>query len=322
MTTRMTSARFVGRSGQLAELEAALRDAGEGRPSLALVGGESGVGKSRLADELKRHARESGARVLAGDCVELGEDELPYAPLLSALRPLVRDEDPALDELAPSYRAAIDAIMPGLGSGHSAGDATQSRVFESLGEETPVVLVVEDLHWADSSTRSFIGFLARTVCRERLLVVGTYRSDELHRRHPLRPLLAELASDQYARLLELPRFTPEELAEQLEGILAGRPEADLVERIYARSEGNALYAEEILAAGLDGRGALPPTLCDALMLRGDRLSPRAQELIRWLACQPAADHGLVAAVAGFEPQELRDALREAVASHIVVTVGD
>jgi ATP/maltotriose-dependent transcriptional regulator MalT len=267
--------------------------------------------------------------VLAGDCVELGEDELPYAPLLSALRPLVRDEDAALDELAPSYRAAIEAIMPGLGSGHSAGDATQSRVFEallalleSLGEEAPVVLVVEDLHWADSSTRSFIGFLARTVCSERLLVLGTYRSDELHRRHPLRPLLAELSSDQYARLLELPRFTPEELAEQLEGILAGRPEAELVERIYSRSEGNALYAEEILAAGLDGRGALPPTLRDALMLRVDRLSPRAQELLRGLACQPAADHSLLAAVAGLEPAELRDALREAVASHIVVTLAD
>jgi len=329
MTTRMTSARFVGRAGELAELEAALRDAAEGRPSLALVGGESGVGKSRLADELKRHARESGARVLAGDCVELGEDELPYAPLLSALRPLVRDEDPALDELAPAYRAAIDAIMPGLGSGHSAGDATQSRVFEallalleSLAEEAPVVLVVEDLHWADSSTRSFLGFLARTVCTERLLLVGTYRSDELHRRHPLRPLLAELASDQFSRLIELPRFTPEELADQLEGILAGQPEAGLVERIYSRSEGNALFAEEILAAGLDGRGALPPTLRDALMLRVERLSPRAQELLRWLACQPAADHSLVAAVAGLEPVELRDALREAVASHIVVTVAD
>ena len=219
--------------------------------------------------------------------------------------------------------------MPGLGTSASAGDATQSRVFEallallqSLGEETPVVLVVEDLHWADSSTRSFIGFLASTVCNVRLLLVGTYRSDELHRRHPLRPLLAELASDQYTRLLDLPRFTPEELAEQLEGILAGRPDAELVERIYARSEGNALYAEEILAAGLDGRGALPPTLRDALMLRVDRLSPKAQELLRWLACQPAADHALLAAVAGLETPELRDALREAVASHIVVTLPD
>ena len=329
MATRMTSARFVGRAAELAELQAALRDAAERRPSLALVGGESGVGKSRLADELKRHARDAGARVLSGDCVELGDDELPYAPLLSALRPLVREGDPALDALAPPFRAALDDILPGLGSAAPAGGATQSRVFEallslfeSLAEEEPVLLVVEDLHWADSSTRSFIGFLARTICNERILVVGTYRSDELHRRHPLRPVLAELASDPYARLLELPRFTPEELAEQLEGILADRPAPDLVERLYSRSEGNALYAEEILAAGLDGRGSLPPTLRDALMLRVERLSPRPQELLRWIACQPSADHELVEAVAGLEPAELRAALREAVASQIVVTVGD
>ena len=327
MAIRMTSARFVGRTRELAELQVALQDAAESRASLALVGGESGVGKSRLAEELSRHARESGARVLSGDCVELGEDELPYAPLLTALRPLVRDGDPALEALAPSLRAALDAILPGLGAGSSGAEAPQSGVFEALlalldnlTESGPVLLIIEDLHWADSSTRSFIGFLARTICNERVLIVGTYRSDELHRRHPLRPLLAELASDPYARLLELPRFTPEELAEQLEGILAGPPEPELVERVYSRSEGNALYAEEILAAGLDGRGALPQTLRDALMLRVERLSAPAQELIRWLACQPAADHALVAAVTGLEASELRDALREAVASHIVVTV--
>src|ERR671916_928270 len=160
MTSRMTSARFVGRTAELAELQAALSDAAERRPSLALVGGESGVGKSRLADELKRHARESGARVLSGDCVELGDDELPYAPLLSALRPLVREGDPALDALAPPLRAALDDILPGLGRTGAPGDATQSRVFEallslfeSLGEDAPMLLVVEDLHWADSSTR-------------------------------------------------------------------------------------------------------------------------------------------------------------------------
>jgi len=329
MATRMTSARFVGRAGELAELQAALSDAAGSRPSLALVGGESGVGKSRLADELKRHAHDAGARVLSGDCVELGDNELPYAPLLTALRPLVRDGDPALEGLAPPLRAALDAILPGLGDTRRAGEEPQSRVFEALlalltalSEDDPVVLVVEDLHWADSSTRSFIGFLSRSVCDERLFVLGTYRSDELHRRHPLRPLLAELSSDPYARLIELPRFTPAELAEQLAGILADRPDPDLVERLYARSEGNALYAEEILAAGLDGRGALPPTLRDALMLRVERLSPRAQDVLRWLACQPAADHALVAAVAGLEGAELRDALREAVTSQIAVTVGD
>jgi ATP/maltotriose-dependent transcriptional regulator MalT len=195
-------------------------------------------------------------------------------------------------------------------------------VLQALAEEEPVLLVIEDLHWADSSTRSFIGFLSRTMCSERLLIVGTYRSDELHRRHPLRPLLAELGSDPYSRLIELPRFTREELGEQLAGILADPPRAELVERVFARSEGNALYAEEILAAGLDGRGALPPTLRDALMLRVERLSKNAQDVLQWLACRPAADHALVAAVAGLEPGDLHDALREAVASNIVVTVDD
>ena len=257
MATRMTSDRFVGRSGELAELRAALEEAIASRPSLALVGGESGVGKSRLADELARHAREAGVRVLSGDCVELGDDELPYAPLLTALRPLVRDGDPSLQALAPQLRSALDAILPGVGGGAAPSTCRSRRVFEALlallealAEEEPVLLVIEDLHWADSSTRSFIGFLSRTMCSERLLIVGTYRSDELHRRHPLRPLLAELGSDPYTRLIELPRFTREELGEQLEGILADPPRAELVERVYARSEGNALYAEEILAAGL------------------------------------------------------------------------
>src|SRR5688572_31375684 len=225
MSTRMTSARFVGRSGQLAELEAALHDADERRPSLALVAGDSGVGKSRLVEELTRRARASGARVLSGDSVELGEGELPYAPLLGALRPLVRERDPALEALSPALRLALASILPGLDEqGRRDGSgATQSYVFEALlalleelAEESPVVLVIEDLHWADSSTRSFLGFLVRALCGERLLVVATYRSDELHRRHPLRPLLAELTRDPSSRLIELSPFTREELAEQLE----------------------------------------------------------------------------------------------------------
>ena len=325
MANRMTSAHFVGRSAQLAELEAALRDAAARRPSLALIAGESGVGKSRLADELVGRARDQGARVLWGDCVELGEGELPYAPLLGALRPLVRDPDPAVAALPPALRAGLDSLLPGLGTTSGGEPVTQARVFEgllalleTLGEDGPVVLVIEDLHWSDSSTRHFLSFLARSMCGAPLLVVGTYRSDELHRRHPLRPLLAELSRDPTTLMVELPPFTREEMGEQLEGILAAAPDPGLVERMYSRSEGNALFTEEILAAGLDGRGALPPTLRDALMLRVERLSPGAQDLLRWLACQPSADHELLTAVVKCEPAELLDSLREATASQIVV----
>ena len=183
-----------------------------------------------------------------------------------------------------------------------------------------MLLVIEDLHWADSSTRRFVGFLARTLCSERLLVVGTYRSDELHRRHPLRPLLAELARDPYARLIELPRFTPRGAGRAARG----HPRRTAPTRSSSSASTRAaratpLFAEELLAAGLDGRGALPPTLRDALMLRVERLSPRAQEVLRWLACQPAADDVLAGgAWPGSTRAELRDALREAVASQIVV----
>jgi predicted ATPase/DNA-binding CsgD family transcriptional regulator len=325
MATRMTSARFVGRSGQLAELEAALRDAAERRPTLALIAGESGVGKSRLLQELRDRARGGGDLVLAGDCVDLGEGEMPYAPLYGALRGLLRDGHPAFDALPARLRAALGAILPGLEEDGGGPDASQASVFEALlslfeelGEERPVLLAIEDLHWADSSTRGFLSFLSHSLCSERLILVATYRSDELHRRHPLRPLLGELARDPACRLLDLPPFTREELTEQLEGILAGTPDPALVERVWARSGGNALFAEEILAAGLDGRGSLPPTLRDALMLRVEQLSPPARQVLRWLACQTAVDHELLADVTGLDADTLLEALREAVAAHVLL----
>ena len=98
ITTRLTSSRLIARSAELAELEAALADAAGGRPSLALVAGESGVGKTRLLGELERRARDGGTLVLAGDSIDLGgEGELPYLPLVAALRPLARIRRPGAD---------------------------------------------------------------------------------------------------------------------------------------------------------------------------------------------------------------------------------
>jgi ATP/maltotriose-dependent transcriptional regulator MalT len=330
VANRVTSDRFVGRSAELAELTEALEASADGKPALALVAGESGVGKTPLADELARVARDSGARVLSGDCVELGEGELPYAPLVGALRRIAREGDPAIDSLPEVQRADLATILPGLanGSRSDAAEAEQVRVFEALlavfdalADERPLLLVIEDLHWADSSTRGFVRFLARTLCTERVLVVGTYRSDELHRRHPLRPLLAELARDPLAHMVELDRLTREEMAEQLADILDGAPDPGLVERLYSRSEGNPLFTEELLAVGTDGRGTLPPTLRDALMLRVERLSEPAQEVLRWLSCQQLADD-LLERLAPLDSAGLREGLREAVGSQIAVAAGD
>jgi predicted ATPase len=220
MATRVTSTAFVGRAPELAELEAAWQDAAAGRPSLAFVAGESGVGKSRLLAELDRRLTRAGARVLAGDCVELGAGELPYAPIVAALRPLHRDgADPALGRLPPTLRAELAAVLPGSAprprpAGAEPPGAAQGRLFEALlalvGElaaAEPLVLLVEDLHWADSSTRASWPSCARSLCRQRVLLVASYRADELHRRHPLRPLLAELEREPRSRRIELEPLT-------------------------------------------------------------------------------------------------------------------
>ena len=167
-----------------------------------------------------------------------------------------------LDELGPATRAALAQLLPGLAPRH--GDAghgpttrpAQARVFRGAARaaraargEDRLLLAIEDLHWADRSTRAFLVFLARSLRRERVLVVATYRPDELHRRHPLRPLLAELERDAARPPRRAAPLTRDELAEQLEDILGAAPDDDLLARLFARSEGNPLFAEELLAAG-------------------------------------------------------------------------
>jgi predicted ATPase len=292
---------MVGRTAELQQLEDALRDASSGRASLAFVAGDSGVGKTRLVSELLRRAEAAGAEVLSGDAVELGEGEVPYAALMSALRPLSRDGHPSLDALHPRDRAELARLLPGLAGAAPADDGTdtpaQGRLFEAvlalldrLGTDGPVVLALEDLHWADPSTRAFVAFLARSLCSERVLAVMTYRVDELHRRHPLRPLLAEIERDPAVHRITLEPLSRDELAAALEDILGEPPAGDLLDRLYARSEGNPLFMEELLAAGVDGRGALPITLRDALMVRIEQLSEPAQELLRVLAVGQQVDH--------------------------------
>jgi DNA-binding CsgD family transcriptional regulator/tetratricopeptide (TPR) repeat protein len=327
--TRVTSSRFIGRSRELAELEAALADASAGRPSLAFIAGESGVGKTRLLQELERGALAAEARVVSGECVSLGDDELPYAPIVAALRSLTRDGDPVLDELGPATRAGLASLLPELAPATAPpvmdrNEPAQSRVFEALltlldllGRHEPVLLAIEDLHWADASTRAFLSFLARSLRSERVLLVASYRPDELHRRHPLRPLLAELERGPRARRIELVPLTRSELAEQLEDILGAAPDDGRVARMYARSEGNPLFTEELLAAGLDGRGELPPTLRDALMVRIEALPQDAQEVLRVISAGRSLDHALLAEASGLESGALREALREAAAGHVI-----
>ena len=220
-------------------------------------------------------------------------------------------------------------MLPGLDEEADASDgndpSAQVRLFEGLlelldllSEEQPVVLVLEDLHWADRSTRTFVDFLVRSLRGERVVLVLSYRTDELHRRHPMRTLLSELDRLDRARRIELEPFDRDELAEALADILGETPSDKLVGRLFERSEGNPLYTEELLAAGLDGRGAAPQSLRDAFMLRIERLSPDAQAAARVIAAGRALDEPMIAEVSGIEPDGLHAALREAVAEQVLV----
>jgi len=326
------SSSLIGRDAELSALLEAVREAGGGRPSLAFVVGESGLGKSRLLTELAARARDEGARVLSGECVELGDGELPYSPLIGALRPLARAGDPALLDLPPAARQELAALLPGLGGGAELPGArdqlssdrrseSQGRLFEALlaaldrlSREGPVVLIVEDVHWADRSTRDFLSFLGRNLADERVLVALSYRPDELHRRHPLRPLLAVLERTPRARRIELRGLTAEDVRAMAREVLAAEPSEELVERLVARSDGNALFVEELLAAG---PGPLPPSLADALMVRVERLPVGAQEVVRVLSVAQPADHGLLESLEVLDDAALRGALRDAIAGHVV-----
>ena len=177
-------------------LRAALLRARAGDASAVFISGESGVGKTRLVGEFGREVRGGNGRLLVGGCVDVGGSELPYAPLFGVLRSLVRDTEPErLEELVGAGGGELGRLLPELQAGGARIDAVdplaQVRLFEALlglfaraGRDVPVVLVVEDLHWADPSTRGFLSFLVRNIGRERVLLVATYRSDEIHRRHP------------------------------------------------------------------------------------------------------------------------------------------
>ncbi|MDF2745154.1 MAG: regulatory protein, partial [Actinomycetia bacterium] len=329
-----------GRTEELARLAAAADRAAAGTPTSVLIGGEAGVGKTRLVGQLVAGARAAGATVLAGGCVELGGEGVPFAPLIEALRALVRDlDEPALARLVPGQaRAELARLLPELGPPAGAAGqraafvaepgpwSEQGRLFElllglleRLGAERRAVLVVEDLHWADRSTRDLLAFLVRNLRHGRLLLVLTYRSDELHRRHPLRPFLAELDRGRRVERLELARFGPAEVAAQLAGIQGAPVPAELAARIHARSGGNAFFVEELAATPASTGGELPPSLRDTLLARIELLAEPAQQVLEVVSVAGAAvADPLLAEVAGLPEAELLAGLREAVSAHVLL----
>ena len=325
MSRRVSSPELVGRADALSALEAALDRAAAEEPGLAVLLGEAGVGKTRLARELAR--RSTGSLVLWGDCVSVGAGELPYGPVVAALRGLTQDLDEGQLEraLGPGRRELV-RLLPELGDAPAdeATPASQTRLFElvlglfhRLGQQAPVLLVIEDVHWADRSTWDLLDFVVRNLRRERLLLVATYRTDELAPGHQIARPMVELLRVERAEHIELERLSRAELALQLSGILGYEPDQAFTHRIYERSGGNPFFTEELLTAG-DG-DALPETLRATLLARVGDLSPAASR-VRAIAAVAGREIGYDALdrIEGLDDRELTAALHELVDSGVFV----
>src|SRR5215469_2522483 len=340
MASRLTSPALIGRRAQLADLETAFAAVGRGEPATVLLGGEAGVGKSRLTTEFAGHARAEGGRVLTGGCLELGAEGLPFAPFTAVLRELVREAGaPGVIELLGGRAGEAARLLPDLCTtepepGEPAGNGTdvypgegRGRLFEQmltlleqLSERGPVLLVIEDLHWADRSTRDLVFFL---VSNQRalpgVLIIGTFRSDELHRTHPVRPLLAELSRLSWVQRAELPRLTPGETGELLAAIAGQQQDPARVESVFARSEGNPLFVEELLCCD----DMLPESLRDLVLIRVQRLPEATQNALRVAsAAGERAGHALLSAVSRQGDDDVAKALRPAVEANVLVADAD
>ncbi|QDZ14539.1 ATP-binding protein [Humibacter ginsenosidimutans] len=335
---------MIGREADLAALrDEFARSADE--PRAVAVGGEAGIGKTRLLAEFTREIG-GDALVLVGKCVDIGTESAPYAPFTAIVRELAEEiGTDALLELAGPARAVLSVVLPELASESAVPPRTGTErlyeliavLFENAARERRLVLVIEDIHWADRSTIELLRFLVGMLAGSGILIVVTYRSDEILRGHPLRPVLPELERSRRLTRWELNRLTRDQVAAQVAAIAAvdtgaeddatesGRPIDDaLIDDLFERSEGVPFFVEELAGAGRDGEGStagsmLPETLRELLLARYDRQGEGTQQLLRMLAVGGGCvRHGLFEAVYSGSADELERGVREAVDGGMLV----
>ena len=322
--SRVSSPQLVGRDDVLAALETAWERAAEGNPRLMLVAGDAGVGKTRLARELAGRADSLGREVLWGECVPVQAGELPYAPIIAALRRL-KSSGPVNGELA--------RLMPELGGVPEAAPAAnaQARLFELLlgllgriAAEVPILFVVEDLHWADGATQDLLRFLARNLHDERLLLLVTLRTDEAVP-PGLLGLVGELQRSACAERLDLDPLSRADTALQVAGIVGDSVDGELVAWVHSRAEGNPYFAEELLAARAAGEASpeLPASLRSLLLVRVAGVSDAARRLLSVAATAGREiDHRTLESAAGVDEEALAAALHELLDAHVLVRRGE
>lgn len=330
---RVSSPIFVGRVAERAALTEALERAAAGRPGVVLISGEAGVGKTRLLTEVVTMSAAMGVTAVGGMCVDVAAGTLAYAPFIDVVRDL--QGGGFATSLPTATRAELGRLVPEIATGRvvdgpSAGQGGQGRLFAAVRDllasasaSTPILVTIEDLHWADASTLDLLTYLARSLQTERCLFVVTARLDTLPRRHPVLAMVAELGRLPWLERMDLARFDEAELLQQLTGILGRAPDPELTHEVFERSDGNAFFAEELVATGAVRGGSLPASLREVLAARLAALDDPTQNILRVAAVAGrVVSHELLERVAGMASPVLLASLREAVEQRLLVHVAD
>jgi DNA-binding CsgD family transcriptional regulator len=322
---------FIGRQAELDKAFEVLGRAANGQSGLLAVMGEAGVGKSRFTREIRRRAQREDWWAFVGRCMDLEVGQLPYGPVVEGLRALQElpltlpppagvEPDFGLRELFGSDQAGAKQA----GEDHSQG---RLRVFGMVLERIvqasrirPLLIVLEDVHWADSSTLDLLQFLAHNLRLQRVLVVLTYRFESDLGARRLDPVLGELFRLASTTTIELTRFDRDDLGRLAAGVLGREVEPQLLDRLAERSDGNAFFAEELLNwPQFVSGGALPPHLSVVIHARLAGLSDDALAVVRAAATigREAGDE-LLAQVCGLSEEAMAQALRVAVTAGVLV----
>ena len=333
-----TSRTLVGRDAELTEITSLLgvrRASGEvgAGSAVVLLSGDAGVGKTRLLAELADLARAEGRRVLTGHCLDFGDSALPYLPFSEVLGRMAGDLPDLVDAVVTAH-PALARLQPGRRMMSADEDDEPSRtdraalfeavhaLLEAAARHEPLLLVVEDLHWADQSTRDLLSFLFTRPPAGPVAVVASYRSDDLHRRHPLRAQVAEWSRLRGVDRIHLTPLSPGDvrtLVAELGGGPGGALAAAEVEDIVDRAEGNAFFVEELVGAASSPGRWVPDDLADVLLVRLDRVDDAARQVVRAASVAGRrVAHELLAAASGLDPSALDHGLRQAVEMNLLV----
>lgn len=335
---------LIGRESELARLRQALEAASKGRGQFLVVVGEAGIGKSRLLGEVATKAFQQGSRVLVGRCYE-SEGILPFGPWVDALRSGgVATDAEFLEGLGPVWRGELGRLLPELappGPQPSRPTEDYRRLFEAvaqlvrqLASKEPLVLILEDLHWADEISLRLLAFLGRRLQIWPVLLVGTVQEEELASAPVLRHLLQDLEREQRLLCLALPRLLREETTALVRALArVGRDDA-AVERVagqvWAASHGNPFLVVETMGALQEGTTPealrnlpVPQRVQDVILRRLERLSPRSEPLLAVAAVIGREfDFALLERASGLGGRETAEGLEELVRRRVLHGVGE